>query len=183
MSSLLKAKIRQEILRRLKKQSKEIRLRKSSLIKKKLFLQPEFKKAKTVLFYLSKEGEVQTDLMIKEALKLGKKIALPVIKVDKKEIIPCLLQNPLKLQRGPYGIQEPREKESVSCKEIDLVIVPGVAFDRNNYRLGRGGGYYDKLLKKISPHIPSFGLAYRCQIVKSLPHTFHDEPVSKVLSA
>jgi 5-formyltetrahydrofolate cyclo-ligase len=183
MVAVLKFKLRQKILRRLKRQSNKTRRKKSRLIQKRLFRQAAFQKAKVVLFYFAKQEEVQTDLIIKDALKLGKKIAVPVVKVDERKMVACLLKNPLNVCLGPYGIREPLGKSELALKKIDLVVAPGLAFDRKGKRLGRGKGYYDKFLKNLPKKIPVFGLAYACQIVKSLPSAIHDQPVSKVITA
>ena len=180
-----KEKIRKEILLRLRKQKEEDRRHKSLLILKKLFALVEFKRAKTVLFYASFDGEVETLEMMEQALTLGKKIALPNIHTKNKEIIPTYvndLQEDLIL--GPYGIQQSRHHPAlgVELDEIDLSIVPGIAFDRDNYRLGRGAGYYDRFLVRLSKHIPSIGLAFDFQIVSRLPRQEHDIPMTKVIS-
>ena len=182
---IAKQNIRNKVSALLRKQKEEDRLKKSLSILKKLFALPEFKRAKTVLFYASFDGEVETLEMMKQSLALGKKIALPNIHTKKKEIIPTYvndLQEDLIL--GPYGIKQSRHHrvKTVELDEIDLSIVPGVAFDRNNYRLGRGAGYYDRFLVRLSKHIPSIGLAFDFQIVSRLPRQEHDIPMTKVIS-
>ncbi len=180
-----KEKIRQEILLRLRKQKKQDRLKKSLSILEKLFGCCEFKRAKTVLFYASFDGEVETLEMMKQSLTLGKKIALPNIDTKNKTIFPAYVHD-LKedLVLGPYGIHESRHKEQhpVSLDQIDLSIVPGVAFDRDNYRLGRGAGYYDRFLCRLSKKIPAIGLAFDFQIVNCLPRQEHDIPMTRVIS-
>ncbi len=154
------------------------------MILKKLFSIPEFRKSKIILFYASFDGEVDTFEMMKQALKLGKKIALPAIIQKKKKIIPALIQNPEHdLDLGPYGIKQPRFDKSrrIPLDEIDMVIVPGVAFDKRNYRLGRGEGYYDRFLKNLTHKIPSIGLAFDFQILDFLPIEKHDIPVSRII--
>lgn len=101
-------------------------------------------------------------------------------------MIPTLVESiDRDLETGPYGIQQPKESPetgSVDVSDIDLVIVPGVAFDRQNNRLGRGQGYYDRFLKKMPARTPLIGLAFDFQIVDHLPHRQgQDIPVSCVL--
>ncbi len=182
----IKTKIRKEILAKLKNQKEEERQRKSLLIKNKLFRLSLFKKAKVVMFYMSKDGEVDTILMIKEAILKGKKIAVPITLTNEKELSVSLISgNDQELEIGPFGIREPKKSNlrPIDFKKIDLVVVPGLAFDRSKNRLGRGGGYYDKFLKKIPETTSTVGLAFDFQILKDLPASFHDVKVKALLSA
>ena len=180
-----KTVLRKKFLSLLRAQSDADRLKKSRQILQKLFSRQEFHGAKTVLFYASFDGEVETFDMIKQAQKLGKSTALPAIIKDQKKIVPTVVQNvEEELAIGAYGIKEhsqPLEK-SLATDKIDLVVVPGLAFDRDNYRLGRGHGYYDRFLTSLSPRTPAIGLAFDFQIVDRLPHLEdHDHPVSCVI--
>ena len=159
---------------------------KSLVILNKLFKRPEFQKALTVLFYAAFDGEVDTFEMMQRAQQLGKKIGLPCIVRKEKRMIPTVVESIEKdLVAGPYGVKQPREtsrEKTLSPDELDLVIVPGLAFDRHNHRLGRGQGYYDRFLKGLSARIPTIGLAFDFQIVDHLPpKEEHDVPVSCVL--
>ncbi|HOW35352.1 MAG TPA: 5-formyltetrahydrofolate cyclo-ligase [Candidatus Omnitrophota bacterium] len=181
----LKNAIRTKLLNLLKNQKEEDRFRKSRVILKKLFTTKEFKKANVVLFYASFDGEVDTFEMIKQAQRLGKRIALPTIIKEKRALIPCLVENlQEELVLGPYGIKQPCPKSMrpLNPQEIDLAVVPGVAFDEQNNRLGRGKGYYDRFLGNFPSYMPIFGLAFDFQIVKRLPHQKGlDVPVSRVI--
>jgi len=179
---LTKKQIRSKILSRLKTQKEEGRNRKSKLIKKKLFITPVFKKARIVMFYISFDGEVNTQGMIKEAYRLGKIVAVPVCKGNRITIRPCVLRNKAKLKRGPYGICEPAVKKYIKLEDLDLVIVPGVAFDKKGNRLGRGKGCYDYFLKRLRPDTVSIGLAFDFQILPYLPATTQDVSVDRVIS-
>lgn len=183
MSSLelTKKKIRSKILLRLKTQKEADRNRKSNKIKIKLLRNGAFKHAKTVMFYIAFGGEVETAKMIETARKLGKIIAVPVCMANRVLMRPCILDYNAGLVRGPYGVLEPAAKRYLSLKELDLVIVPGVAFDKKGNRLGRGKGCYDIFLRKISNYTPSIGLAFDFQILSSLPIAPHDVGVQKVL--
>ena len=168
----------------LRGQKEEDRLKKSLGILKKFLALPKFKAAKTILFYASFDGEVDTFDMMKQSLRLGKKIALPIINTKHKQIIPAFVHNlDEDLVFGPYGIQEPRFEKNrlAACDEFDLSVVPGIAFDQENRRLGRGAGYYDRFLTRLSKDIPSIGLAFDFQIVNRLPHQEHDVPLTKVI--
>jgi len=178
---LTKKQIRSKILFRLKIQKEEDRNRKSKIIKEKLFRIPVFKKAKRVMFYISFDGEVNTQDMIKETQKLGKIVVVPVC--NNRMLMPCLLANKARLEKGPYGISQPVVKNPVKLQDLDLVIVPGVAFSKKGMRLGRGRGYYDRFLKKLPKKTTSIGLAFDFQILPSLPATTTDVNVDRTIFA
>lgn len=178
---LTKAQIRSKILLRLKTQKEEDRDKKSKLIKQKLFSAPVFKRAKSVMFYISFGGEVNTEDMIKEAKRLGKTVAVPTCRRN-RIIKPCVLQGAARLKKGPYGIYEPAVKTPCNLEGLDLVVVPGVAFDKQGRRLGRGKGYYDSFLKKLPEKTVSIGLAFDFQILPCIPATPTDVRVNRVIS-
>jgi len=183
---LTKESLRKRILKKTRNQKEDIRFKKSSIIKKKLFKTREFKKAKVILFYMSFDGEVQTKDMIKDSIKEGKTVLLPVCKTRTKQIIPSRIWG---LKRkdfclGPYKIMRPKKINRFPIGQIDLVVAPGVAFDKKGRRLGRGQGYYDRFLKKISDKAHSIGLAFNFQIVKKIPRiSSFDLSVDKVIFA
>ncbi len=178
---MTKSRIRNRIILKLKTQKEDDRKRKSGLIAAKLFRSKVFKKAKTVMFYLSFGGEVYTEHMIREAFNLGKKVVVPICKQN-RIIKACVLSYDSALQKGPYGILEPVDKESVRPQDVDLVIVPGVAFDLQGRRLGRGKGYYDRFLKRLPETVPTVGLGFDFQILPAVPATTNDINVKKVIS-
>jgi 5-formyltetrahydrofolate cyclo-ligase len=177
---LTKEEIRSKILVRLKTQKEDDRDRKSKIIKNKLFRNPVFKKAKIVMFYISIGGEVDTREMIKEAQRLGKIVTLPVCKKN-RIIKACLLGGRHEFEKGPYGIMEPAIKQSVNLNYLELIVVPGLAFTKHGARLGRGKGYYDRFLTKLSRKTRKIGLAFDFQILPQLPTTKTDVNVDKVI--
>ena len=185
MSTEDKKKLRERFLESLRNQNEQDRLIKSRLIQKKLFGRSEFREAKTILFYASFDGEVETFQMIKQATQLNKKIALPMISKGSKNFIPTLVKEIDSLSEGPYGIKQPiySHEQAVDARELDLVIVPGIAFDKLHNRLGRGAGYYDRFLAALPEDTPSFGLAFDFQLVDRLPHLeAHDMSLTDVIS-
>jgi len=182
-NNLTKRQLRNILLIRLKEQSEQQRERKSKFIERKLLNQEEFIKAKRIMFYLAFEGEVKTENMINKAKELGKEIYVPLCDTKQKALRPCLLRKDSRLIKGPYQTLQPQTKTGLPLDELDMVIVPALAFDKNGNRLGRGKGYYDRLLKKISHHTSSIGLAFDFQILPTLPIEQNDVPVNKVLSA
>ncbi len=136
--------------------------------------------------YAAISGEVETRQIIRKALLDGKRVAVPVTVASKKRLIAVEVSDPKRdLQgKGPLGIPEPHPKKRLSFarKKLDLVLVPGVAFDAHGRRLGRGGGYYDRFLSTLPGGVPKIGLAFRFQVVDDLPFEKHDKPVSLVLT-
>ncbi|MDD5527015.1 MAG: 5-formyltetrahydrofolate cyclo-ligase [Candidatus Omnitrophota bacterium] len=178
----LKSKLRRRILSLLKAQREEIRCRKSQQIKEELFRSLLFRRARTVMCYVSFGGEVRTQELIKEARQLGKIVAVPVCGCNRR-MKPCVFPEDGKLKKGLYGIGEPVNRKFIGCDDIDLIIVPGVAFDKAGNRLGRGKGYYDNFLKRLPSTVPSVGLAYDFQVVPRIPSAEHDTALTKVIFA
>ena len=185
MINQTKQDVRKTILTLLKNQKEEDRLRKSSVIRQRLFQDPDFVHSKTVLFYASLPEEVETFVMIRQAMEQGKHVALPNVNLQQKQIIPRLISNLEEdLEYGPYNIQQPKgaSHQQLELNLIDVVIVPALAFDRQNNRLGRGAGYYDRLLQKLPSRIAQIGLAFDFQILEKFPLESHDIPVTRVIS-
>lgn len=180
---LTKDQLRSKIIDKLRKHKEEKLKQKSKKIKEKLFRSIAFKKAKKIMFYLSFDKEVETQEMIKAAQKKGKIVAVPVCDKNRKEMIPCKIGLDDKLRKGTYGIKEPLRKRPLAIKDIDLVIVPGIAFDKKGNRLGRGKGYYDSFLRRLKSNTATIGVAFQAQIVSSVPTTPYDVAVNKVIFA
>lgn len=179
---LTKKALRSKILLKLKKQEEKERERKSRIIKNKLFRTAAFKKAKRVMFYIALDDEVNTEDMIKEAKMIGKMPIVPVCKKDRMNLRPCILDDHASLKRGPYGVHEPVRKKHVALDDLDLVLVPGLAFDKKGRRLGRGKGCYDRFLRQLSPDVTSIGMAFDFQILPSVPVSAYDVSVKKIIS-
>jgi 5-formyltetrahydrofolate cyclo-ligase len=158
---------------------------KSDKVKERLFGLSIFCKAQTVLFYLSLKDEVQTQQMIKEALKLNKIVAIPLIKLRERNILPVELTSYNEgLTVGPLGIPQPKEGgyQPLSLNRIDLVIVPGIAFDTQGNRIGFGMGFYDRFLKRIPSKARTAALAFEFQLVPSINSQSHDIRVDYIIT-
>ncbi len=182
-AGLTKRQLRNILLGKLRKQTEQQREFKSRLIEKKLLEQEEFIKAEKIMFYLAIDGEVKTESMIDKARSLGKQIYVPLCDREDKTLKPCVLEEDSVLREGPYHTLEPQGMSNLAVEELDLIIVPALAFDRSGNRLGRGKGYYDRFLRGISPHTHSIGLAFDFQVLPALPVEQNDMPVDKVISA
>jgi 5-formyltetrahydrofolate cyclo-ligase len=180
----MKKTIRRKVLEKRDEIPPVVKKIKDALIKQGLFSLPEFIAAKTVFFYASFGSEVETLSMIKESLKLGKRVVLP--KVDKERHMLRLyeIKDISELSPGYMGIPEPLlpNERLVSLDDFDLVIIPGVVFDYSGNRLGYGAGYYDILLSKSEEKKPIVALAYEEQLVDSIPSETHDVKINTVVT-
>ena len=143
---------------------------------------PEFNGSKCILLYSSKGSEVHTDGIIESALSLKKRVVLPVTKKETKKLVLYELKETRELVKGTFDIMEPLQipGREVDPKDVDLVVVPGVSFDRRGHRIGYGMGYYDSLLKEV--HAKKIGLAYGLQIVEHVPNEPHDVAVDMIVT-
>ena len=159
--------------------SPEKRTAKSREIEERLFSLPEFKSARIVLFFASFRSEVDTGSMIRRALTFGKRVVLP--KVDGTGLALYEIADwDNDVSPGAWGIPEPHEKRPVRLDELDLILVPGAAFDERGNRLGYGAGFYDKLLSAFTK--TTLALAFEAQIVPRVPAEEHDVPVKKIVT-
>jgi 5-formyltetrahydrofolate cyclo-ligase len=147
---------------------------------------PEYTAAKTVMFYVDVRDEVRTRQALPAALQSGKRIVVPYCVDGELELF--WLESMDELELGMYRILEPRaDLREVASKrlqpeDLDLVMVPGVAFDRNGGRTGHGKGYYDKLLQHARSDAPLVALAFECQLFDEIPVASHDIYMDKVVT-
>ena len=145
---------------------------------------PVYRNAKTVMFYVTHDAEVETGTLMKHAMLDGKNVALPVTDKDSGLLSAAAIRSLTgSLVKGAYGIPEPRRECRIPVRkpEIDVVLVPGIAFDRRGVRIGFGKGYYDRWLSRI-PLRKRVALAYALQVVPRLPKARHDVPVGTIVT-
>lgn len=147
---------------------------------------PEYAAAKTVMFYVDVRTEVRTREYLPQVLGCGKRIVVPYCVDGELELF--LLESMDELAVGMYKILEPKAElrplpeKRVDVKELDLIMVPGVAFDRTGARMGHGFGYYDKLLEHARPDAPLVALAFECQLFPEIPTAPHDIFMDKIIT-
>lgn len=152
----------------------------------RLVARPEYAAAKTVMYYIDVRTEVKTRHALPDALASGKRIVVPFCVEGELELF--LLESMEELSVGMYKILEPREdlrsvlEKRVAVEELDLVVVPGVAFDPRGARMGHGMGYYDKLLEHARPDTPLIALAFDCQVFPEIPVQEHDVFMDLILT-
>ena len=139
---------------------------------------PAYEAAATVMFYIDVRAEVRTRQSLPAALASGKKIVIPYCVDGELELFH--LENMDELETGMYKILEPRadlrelDSKRVDVSQLDLIMVPGVAFDRQGGRTGHGKGYYDKLLQHARMQTPLVAVAFECQLFEAIPTDDHD---------
>ncbi|MBI5115010.1 5-formyltetrahydrofolate cyclo-ligase [Candidatus Poribacteria bacterium] len=179
----LKRSIRKEKIRWRNALPSEEARAKSAQIAATLKSLPEYANAKTILFYVSAKGnEVDTHSLIRDALAKGVKALVPVTDFVNNHLIVSELKDMGELVTVKFGLLEPRPDavRPTDPAEANVIIVPGVAFDRHCRRIGFGGGYYDRLL--VNSLVPSIALAYEGQLVDRVPADSHDIPVSILIT-
>lgn len=154
--------------------SPEERHRRSDSAQARFAAMPQFIASRTVLFYHALPGEVDTGALIAQSLLSGKRVALPRTDPGTSTMQAVQIRNlATDLIPGPCAAQEPRDGLPViAAADIDLVVVPGRAFDACGHRLGRGAGYYDRYLASLRGIRAA--LAFDCQILASVPSGPHD---------
>lgn len=135
-----------------------------------------YKKAKTIFIFISFRSEIDTIEIIKDMLKGGKKVLVP--KVVGKEMVAVEIKSLEGLEKNKMGILEPITTKGET--EIDLTITPGLVFDKRGYRIGYGGGYYDKFFEKVKTI--SLAIAYSAQIIEKLEIEKFDKRVDYLLT-
>jgi 5-formyltetrahydrofolate cyclo-ligase len=151
----------------------------SQAICAKFMAMPAYGRAKTVMYYIDVRSEVRTRHALPTALTQGKTVVVPWCN-DKGELELFRLESMDELAIGMYKILEPKPElrmlpaKQVAATDLDLVMVPGVAFDRRGARMGHGKGYYDKLLQHARPDAPLVALAFECQLFPAIPVAPHD---------
>jgi 5-formyltetrahydrofolate cyclo-ligase len=158
----------------------------SQVICEKFTALPEYAAAKTVMYYVDVRSEVRTRNYLATALTHGKRIVVPYCVDGLLELFH--LENMDELEIGAYKILEPRQDlrdvaaKRVQPEDLDLIMVPGVAFDRRGARMGHGFGYYDKLLEHARPDCPLVALAFECQFFPDIPVQDHDVFMDKIIT-
>lgn len=157
----------------------------SQAITEKLLSMDCIRNSNTIMLYLDFNNEVKTDLLISKLISLGKTIAAPVTIKDEKKLIPFKITN-LKdgISIGAYGIREPKQDpyNELNVEDLDVIIVPAVAYDKECYRLGYGGGFYDRFIQRLRDDAITIGIAFDLQVFDSIPKESHDAQLNYIIT-
>ena len=173
----MKSELRKQVLHEMKAISQEQKQFIDQALTEQLLQHPFYQEAKVIATYLSFPHEFQTQELIEQALKDCKKVLIP--KTYPKGRMDFVVYDPQQLVKTSFGLLEPQgDLEVVDASQIDLIHVPGLVFTTEGYRIGYGGGYYDRYLKHFPGH--TLSTIYPCQIQDFSPEN-HDIPVQEVL--
>ena len=173
----MKSELRKQVLQEMKALPREQKQFIDQALTERLLQHPFYQEAKVIASYLSFPHEFQTQELIEQALKDGKKVLIP--KTYPKGRMDFVVYHPQQLVRTSFGLLEPQgDLEVVDASQIGLIHVPGLAFTTDGYRIGYGGGYYDRYLEQFSGH--TLSTVYPCQVQDFIPEN-HDIPVEEVL--
>jgi len=156
-------------------------------ISDKFYQSRYYREAEKIFIYISYDSEINTKEIINKALKDNKKIYVPRTEFKSRLMDAVEITSLDNLIENEYGILEPSAEESyINPNELDLIVVPGVAFDRNGGRMGYGAGFYDRYFKRISKDrikkVEKIALAYDFQILDKIPMNEQDVPVSYIIT-
>lgn len=153
----------------------------SAIITDKILQSKEFTAAKTVFTYLSMNSEVSTYELVKHTWRHGKKAAVPVVLSGDPNMQFRIIDSFDNLVQSRFGVMEPCQGEAAVPDNDSLIIVPGLVFDRNKNRIGYGGGYYDRYLRK-NKMMANIGICFSFQIIDFIKCEEHDIPVDKIIT-
>lgn len=181
----MKKDFRKKVILDRKNQTKEFISKNSSIITEKVLQMECVKKAQTIMLYFDFNNEVQTDDLINKLITLRKTVVSPITLKEERKLIPAQitdLKNGIKF--GAYNIREPKPEYSptIDIKNLDIVIVPAVAYDKNCYRLGYGGGFYDRFLENLRSDAKTIGIAFDMQIFDEVPREPHDAQLDFIVT-
>lgn len=179
----LKQRLRREMLEKRRGLSAEAVEKGNELIAGLLCSWPVYLAAKTVMFYLAMPDEPRTDRMICDALARGMQVCVPLLKQEYGHMDAAAVSGLEDLITGRLGLRmpDPAKARILRPAIIDLIVVPGVAFDSDGVRLGMGAGYYDRFLPQAVGST-LLGLAWHCQLTEKLPSDEHDIPMHYLLT-
>ncbi len=184
-SKSMKIKIRKNIIAKRDTQSEEEIMEKSKIIMEKLLNTDIYKNAKTIFSFISFGTEVFTHDIVKKIIEDNKRVGVPYTYKKSREMTVSEIKDFEKdLEPGYFNILSPNKDDlkPIVPDDIDLVLVPGVAFDRNGYRVGYGGGYYDTFFNKTKDNIIKIGLAFDLQLIEKSPINRFDVAVDYIIT-
>jgi 5-formyltetrahydrofolate cyclo-ligase len=178
-----KSALRHEIKQRLVQMSKEDRILQSRQICEQIIHSDAYRKSSVVMVYLSLPHEVETTLLILDAWQQGKTVAVPKVSWQQRHMIPVELTSlDVGLKEGHCGLRNPINGVPVPFEEIDMIITPGLAFDANGNRLGRGGAFYDNFFKHDEITATRWAVAFSRQVCDEIPHDDSDVPIDAIVT-
>lgn len=175
-----KRALRREVRARRDALPPEERERLGRAVARNLLAVPEVRRASRVMVFSSFGSEVDTGPIIEQLERDGRSVVLP--RVEDRTIVPVGYRSGDPVTPSSLGMLEPAGGDPVNPVEIDVVVVPGLAFDRRGHRVGYGGGFYDRFLGRLRPDALTVGICFTVQVVDEVPHGRGDRPVDLVVT-
>jgi 5-formyltetrahydrofolate cyclo-ligase len=156
----------------------------SAIVQRRVLASEFYRHADTVILYAPKDREIATELIFVDAHAAGREIFFPKVVRPTQELVLARVDSLAELEPGVFGVLEPTGVEIVPVANLRraLICVPGLAFSPDGHRLGRGGGYYDRLLAQTCPSTTSAGLAYAFQVLDQLPQAPGDRRIDLIFT-
>ena len=139
-----------------------------------------FKNSQSIALYMAFKTEVDLEELFLACWQLNKKTYIPYFNAETQVYVMAEITSETEMVKGHYGIAEPKHPKIFPTEEIEFFIVPGVAFDKTGKRLGRGGGYYDRLLANFQGHLTA--VAFEFQLVENVPTEPHDQSMHAIVT-
>lgn len=178
-----KATMRREIRARVTELPERARETESSAVCAALADNGDVRTANTLMAYLALPDEANVDALIRSVLDDGRRVCVPRIDWSTRTLDIVAIDDLSDLDVDACGIRTPGpDAATVPIAEVNTIVVPGIAFDREGGRLGRGGGFYDRLLAQRTPSTRAIGVCFACQVVDAVPREAHDVPMNTVLT-
>lgn len=181
---MTKKELRNDIIKKRQMITEDVKLNTPKLIFEKLITMPEFYNANAISSFVSFRDELEMQSINDWIIKQNKTLLLPYIDPTLKRMVFYKVDDLSQLQRNHFGILEPNPAIHMLYEnlKIECVLTPGVAFDRQGYRLGYGGGFYDAFFADIKKTTPKIGVAFEMQVVEMLPVESYDQPISHLIT-
>jgi 5-formyltetrahydrofolate cyclo-ligase len=176
----MKRAMRREVLARRDALTEAERAAKSSAITEQVIALPEIEAARTIMLFWSFGPEVDTSTMIERLAAEGRHVVLP--RIESGEVLPVTYRPGDPVSGTAFGAMEPSAGEGVDPERLDAVVTPGVAFDRSCNRIGYGGGFYDRMLRRARPDLSTIAVAFAVQLVEAVPVGRQDRRVDIVVT-
>lgn len=177
-----KQDIRKIIKRKREEIDKQIKKELDLRIMNNFFNSDYINKSNVIFIYVNMESEINTVDIITRLLNMGKRVAVPKVLPGNKEMVALEIKSLSDLnESGAFGILEPDITKKDVGDEVDLIILPGLAFDKRGYRIGYGGGFYDRFLQRYN-NVKRVSLCYNFQIIENIPEEDFDEAIDIIIT-
>ncbi|WP_349497239.1 5-formyltetrahydrofolate cyclo-ligase [Clostridium felsineum] len=182
MMSSSKKELREKMILKRDALTSDLKLVKDNIIYNKVVNSIQYRNANNIFIFVSYKNEVDTHNIINKAIHDGKRVFVPKVISKEKGMEAIEIKGVSDLEKSSYGILEPKGFSYIEPKDIELVILPGLAFDKNGGRIGYGGGFYDRYMKLLKDSAIKIGICYNFQVVDKVIMDVNDVAVDKFIT-